>query len=88
VSVYFALEYAGVYYFWDDWTSFLPPDQGTFDYVSMDVPIGITYVEIVPRFIWPETGGFFDTVHLYGAMVNPDTGQIIGDPAADSFNFN
>jgi len=72
VPVMVLLEVAGMYWFWDSWGTDV-------DFAVMDVQPGITVLNIMPEFIWPDTGtGSFEGIRFYGAMLNEDMTDILG----------
>lgn len=72
VPVMAILEVAGMFWFWDTWTDDV-------NYSLMDVDPGVTVVNILPEFSWPDTGtGSFDGIRLYAAMLNSAMDDIVG----------
>lgn len=66
------LEVAGMYWFWNTWSE----DVG---YDIVDVDPGVTMINILPEFQWPDTGdGSFDGIRFYAAMLNDTMDDIIG----------
>lgn len=70
-----ALEIAGSYWFWDDWTS-------DFDFGMVDYPSGESCVQILPDFEWPDTGSMeMSGIQFFGGLIDPVDGSLIGGPA-------
>ena len=73
VPMFVLLEIAGQYWYWDDWSEDI-------DFNLVDVPTGITTLEIMPEFTWPDTGdAALDGIRFYGCMLNEDMNAILGD---------
>ena len=88
VPVFFILDVYGEYWFWDDWTRFVPPDEGEIDFVVMDVPTGSREVIVIPAFEWPDTGPEPVTgLRFYGAMLNQAMDAIVGQYALVEWGF-
>lgn len=72
VPVMVLLEVAGMYWFWDSWSTEV-------DFEVMDVDPGVTLLNIMPEFVWPDTGdSTFEGIRFYGAMLFPDMSDILG----------
>ncbi|MBN1297189.1 CRTAC1 family protein [bacterium] len=72
VPVMALLEVAGMFWFWDGWTSDV-------DFARIDVEPGVTLINIMPEFVWPDTGsGAFDGIRFFAAMLTHDMTDILG----------
>ena len=88
IPVFFILDVYGSLWFWDDWTYYNPPEHPDYDFVMMDIPTGTTTLEVIPETTWPDTGDVHSAgLWMYGAMLDPDTGLILGDYAAVEWGF-
>jgi len=67
-AVYFALEVAGVYYFWPSWTQcrhYDTPDYGRRAFLP-----GLTEFYPIPSFVWPSGSGSMRGLHFYAIVMN------------------
>jgi hypothetical protein len=88
VNVFFLLDVYGVYWFWPSWVYFNPPESTGIDFRTQNIPSGDSEIEVLPEFIWPDTGD--DTVtglYFYGAFLNEMMNEVIGDWDAQSFGY-
>jgi hypothetical protein len=86
--IIFALEVNNDLWFWDSWVHSSPPDFTSIDYAVFDVSHGTTSLEIIPRMQWPQTGvSSCENMHFYGVMLDPDTGNIIGQFASNEWRY-
>ncbi|GEM_PF-5174167 len=77
--VFFILQIDDAYWFWNDWTLWMPPKAEGIDFERMTVPTGTTEIIVIPAFIWPDTGSDSRTgLRFYGAMLTPDASSILG----------
>ncbi len=66
VPFFAALDIAGEYWFWDDWTHRV-------DFNRVEVPSGETEVTIIEEFIWPDTGDdAMENLMFLSAVMNPE----------------
>jgi hypothetical protein len=81
VRLFVVLDIEGQYWFWPSWRPRL-------DYRVLDVPTGLTIVEIIEPFIWPQTTG--DPVNgivFWGAMLDETMSEVIGSIGKWVFGF-
>lgn len=88
VPVFFILDVFGELFFWPTWTAYSPPENTAVDYRLMDVPTGISAVNVLPMMTWPDTGSArLDGLFFYGAMLNQDMTDILGQMAVTEWSF-
>ncbi|MGB4099493.1 MAG: hypothetical protein WBM02_08810 [bacterium] len=88
VPTFFVLEIYGRFWFWPSWAYFDYPDYIGIDGKLMDVPTGKTKVRVVPPFKWPDTGSDIVTgLGFYGAMLNPEMTDIMGEIAYKEWGY-
>ncbi len=62
--------------------------KGSVDFCVLDVPFGSTFIDVIPRFTWPDTGNAtMQGLLFYGAMLNQDMTAILGDYAVVEWGF-
>ncbi len=82
VPVCFLFQVYDDFWFWPDWF------MNGFTCQVMDIPSGVTDVEVIPSFVWPDTGSQSLTeLWFYGAMLTPDMTGILGEFAAVPWGF-
>ncbi|MCD4653966.1 hypothetical protein K8T06_08515 [bacterium] len=85
---YFILDIHGALYFWPSWVANELPESTVFDYESGYVGVGLQRINIIPSFIWPDTGNVSDSgLWFYGAILNEEHTTILGDYAAVEWGF-
>ncbi|MBN1356175.1 VCBS repeat-containing protein [bacterium] len=88
VLVFFFLDIAGDYWFWDSWSHYSPGNGGTMDFDTRDVPQGTTKIIVLPEFDWPDTGSSSASgLRFWGAMVEPDMTAVIGNYDMKEFGY-
>jgi hypothetical protein len=86
--VFFLLDIAGEFWFWPSWVEFDPANPESIDYEQLDVPNGTSYVEVIPRITWPDTGSAGMTgIRFWGAILNASRSQILGQFAVVEWGF-
>ncbi|MCD4654455.1 hypothetical protein K8T06_11045 [bacterium] len=71
--VTFAIQIAGQFYFWPNWSNSLC-------YLMLSIPHGISNVAVIPKCSWPDTGiDRENAIWIYGAMLTPDLSDIFGE---------
>lgn len=79
VPVFFILDVFGELWFWDDWDHYSSDGGGTIDFRLMDLPTGELQIDVVSKFIWPDTGSdLVMGLRFWGAVCNSDFTDIIG----------
>ncbi|GEM_PF-5174157 len=74
----------GEYWFYPSWTLYPP----AIDYAQIDIPTGITEIDVIPTFTWPDTGTLMlDNIHIFGAVLNAGLTEIIGTYDVIQFGF-
>jgi len=87
-QVYFALEVFGEFWFWDDWIHYAPPEANGIDFRLLDIPSGSSQIEVIPEFIWPDTGqDEVEDLHFYGAMIDPAAQALLGRLAVVTWGY-
>jgi hypothetical protein len=88
VAVFFVLDVYGELWFWPSWAHYAPPGATGYDFRLLDVPRGVTPVEVVPPFVWPDTGSRAATgLYFHGAMLNETQTAIAGRMASEEWGF-
>ncbi len=88
VATFFILEVYGKFWFWPSWVYFDYPEYAEIDWENIDVPTGTTVIVVIPTFEWPDTGQDLVTgLGFYGAMLNPEMNDIMGDFAFKSWGY-
>jgi formylglycine-generating enzyme required for sulfatase activity len=88
VPVFFVLAFGGDLWFWPSWVQGNGSGAGGLDFELMDVPVGGLDVEVVPSFVWPDTGdASLRGIYLFGAMLTPDGGEVLGDLGVAEFGY-
>jgi len=71
--LFIALEFQGSFYFWDGWTSDV-------DYRTVTLLAGMTEMEILPEFSWPDVGPLAGSnLIFWGLMTDPAMTRVLGD---------
>ncbi len=79
VPTFFILDVYGQLWFWPSGKWYSPPDSMEIDYELKVIPTGTTWVEVVPQFVWPDTGDDeLAGLYFYGAMLNSAMNAIEG----------
>ncbi len=88
VATFFILEVYGKFWFWPSWVYFDYPEYAAIDFEYIDVPTGTTEIIVIPPFVWPDTGQDIVTgLGFYGAMLNPEMNDIMGEIAIKSWGY-
>jgi hypothetical protein len=88
VPTFFILEVYDVYWFWPSWGMYDPPDFTDIDFMRIDAPTGTTNVTVISPITWPDTGPDIVTgLWIYGAMLNEEMTEILGDMAAQEWGY-
>jgi len=88
VPVVFILDVYQIFFFWPSWNRFDPPAHQEIDYEYFDIPNGSTAVDVIPSFIWPDTGTeSVYGLYFYGAMLNPEMDSILGEMALVEWGY-
>lgn len=64
---------------------FAPSFEPTLDYYSMAFPVGISVVEVLPEFSWPQGAGTAEGIVWYAALTDPSITSLVG--MMDSMTF-
>jgi hypothetical protein len=79
VPTVFLLDVLGELYFWPSWSRYDADAGAGVDYQLLAVPVGRKEIEVVPSFVWPDTGdASLDGLRFYGAMLTEDLRDIRG----------
>lgn len=88
VPVFFLLDIMNTFYFWPSWTAYLPPEYPSIDFQNFNVPTGSTAISVIPQFTWPALEDIeLEGLWFYGAMLNPDMDEILGEIAQIEWGF-
>ena len=88
VPLFFILEIYGKFWFWPSWTLFDNLEHAEIDFEFIDLPSGTTSIDIVPLFIWPDTGHDAAVgLGLYGAILNPKMDKIRSNLAFKEWGY-
>jgi hypothetical protein len=80
--LFIILDVHGVYFFAPSFTGY---DNFLVLYPAFDP--GITDVEVLPLFTWPEGAGSMDGVTFMGALTDPDVTQVFGQMGLFTFGW-
>lgn len=70
------------YWFWPGWMEYNSSTADGLDYRIMSVPHGSTRVNVVTEFAWPADAYLPGGFTFYGAMLDPESGELLGELAA------
>jgi uncharacterized protein len=88
VPTFFMLDVLGEYFFWPGWVHYHPPEKTQMDYQILDVPFGTSRVDVIPEFIWPDTGtGHVDGIGIFGVMLNGQMTSVLGNIGYASWGY-
>jgi len=88
INVCFVLGVFGEYWFWPRWRHYAPPLSTDIDFQTFDFDTGTADIEVVPPFIWPDTGGdSVSGIHFYGALLDSSFQAIIGNYADVTWGY-
>ncbi len=74
----------GEYWFYPTWVKW-PSD---FAFEPVDLPNGVTTIQVLPNFTWPDTGtGTFDGITMYGTLLTPAMDALWGDMDFVTFGY-
>jgi len=80
IPTFFVLDIYGNYWFWPSWSVAL-------DYAILDVEPGLTQMNIIAEFIWPDYPSGATGVLFYAAMLNEEMTQVIGSIGMFEFGW-
>ena len=87
-TAFFVLLYAaGEYFFYPSWCLY-PDECPESDYKALDIPTGMTQVDVISEFEWPETGNSADELYFLGALIDPEKAEVIGDLGWTAFGYD
>ncbi|MBN2056123.1 bifunctional metallophosphatase/5'-nucleotidase [bacterium] len=82
------LEVFGEYYFAPSWVRYAPPESTGFDNYQLDLPPGQIAMQVLPRFIWPDTGAdALSGLVFYGGILTAELDDLVGALGQVSFGF-
>ena len=87
VPFFVLLDVAGLYFFYPSWCWY-PNECPELDYKALDVPPGMITEDILPEFNWPQTNSAADDLYFYGAMLDMEKSELIGDLGWIKFGFD
>ena len=58
------------------------------DWYTEDIPTGFKTMEIIPEFSWPEVDGDASGLKFWGALVNKEFTDILGEYDIWEFGYN
>lgn len=79
--VFVVLDMYGTYYFAPSFTLWG-------DHYNIDLDPGVTHIEVIPEFFWPEGAGRANGVIFWGAETDPAMTTIIGNLARWEFGWD
>ncbi len=84
----FVLDVYGEYWFWPSWSHYDPESGEGLDWRTRDLGTGTTYVEVLPRFVWPDTGSRSASgLYFYGAVLDPGMTEVMGELGYAAFGY-
>jgi hypothetical protein len=84
VNLFCVLDVYGALFFWPSWTTYPEWDWTYYDTID----VGSWYVEILPAFTWPDTGGGSASgLYLYGLMLDETLSYVIGNYDVVSWGY-
>lgn len=87
IPLFVVLEASGCYFFHPSWC--LNPDDcpgGDFERLDQ-VPVGLTEHVIIPGFVWPNIEGVSDSLRFYGAMIDEQQMDLMGEMGYWEFGY-
>jgi hypothetical protein len=88
VPVYVVLDVLGALYFWPGWRQYIPGDPSSGDCMFVDVSTGITSIEIIPPFTWPDTGQQeLDGLYFHACMLDSGQTMLLGNVSTVRWGF-
>lgn len=76
------------YFFGPSWALYDPPTSYETDFYRVSIPTGQTILEVLPLFIWPDTGAdVVDNLYFYGGILSADLTEILGIFDSVEFGF-
>ncbi len=73
----------GDYWFYPSWVMY-----PSVDYEMLDLPTGLTSVDVLPEFTWPDTDSeSFSDIHIFGAILSQDLTSIVGEYDVVAFGY-
>jgi hypothetical protein len=80
IPVFVILDVYGMYFF--------APSFGDFDYYDDPIPPGLTTINVLPPFTWPDDVGSASGIIWYAAMTNPEITELHGKLGTFTFGWN
>jgi len=84
LPVFVVLDVYGAYWFAPGWRAW--PDEGI-DYYARELPPGVSGIDVIPQFEWPEVEGTAAGIFFYGAILDATQTQLMGQLAAWEFGY-
>jgi hypothetical protein len=88
VQAYIVLDVWGELFFWPSWSHYSEETGEGIDFVALDLPVGVFSARIIDAFAWPETGASGSDLWFYGAIVDPERGEIVGRLSSLRWGFS
>ena len=86
-AFYVLLYAAGEYFFYPRWCLY-PDECPELDYKKLDIPAGLTNVDIISEFVWPVTGSSANDLYFFCALIDVEQAELIGDLGWVIFGFD
>jgi hypothetical protein len=84
VNLVFMLGIYGDYFFWPSWAHYPTLDWQYYETIDP----GYWYIEIVPSFIWPDTGrNSTSSLYLYGMFLDDSKNYVISNIAIVNWSY-
>lgn len=80
IPTFIVLEITGTYWFWPTWNT-------TPDFLIDTYPAGQTLLNVIQEFIWPEFSPGMANVHFYGAILNAEMTEVMGEMGYLTFGW-
>jgi hypothetical protein len=86
-DLYIALSAYGEFFFYPSWCHY-PSECSSADHAAVQMLPGENRSNLIPEFEWPEITGSAEGLVFYGAMLNSESGAIIGSLSSWEFGYD
>jgi len=67
---------------------FFAPGFTEYDHFTFDIDPGLSEIEVIPAFSWPDGAGSGSGILVYAAMTNLEITELFGNPDIFSFGWH